>query len=119
MAFADATPLTPLKLTALAATTLPSLSAVDGTDGNTFPVSVGTLLRVINGSGGSITVTVHTNYERAGLALPDKTFTVSASGDVIFAFGDPIDTFWYDRATRMAWVEFSSGTSVTAAVYQP
>lgn len=120
MAFADAVALTPVPLTALAATSIAAaLTAADGTNGNKFPVSANTILRVKNGSGAEITVTVHTNRVIGGLTLPDKTFTVAlTTGDVLFRFGDPLDIFWYDAATRMGWITFSAVTTVTVKVYE-
>lgn len=120
MAFASAVALVPVPLTPLTETSIAAaLTAADGTNGNTFPINPGTILRVKNGAGAPITVTVHTKRVIGGLTLPDDTFTVAATtGDVLYRFGDPLDIFWYDPATRYGWIEFSSATTVTVKVYE-
>ena len=117
--FASAVALTPVPLTALAATSIAAaLTAADGTNGNKFTVNPNTILRVKNG-GSQITVTVHVSKTVGGLVVPDLTFTVAATtGDTLFRFGDPLDIFWYDPATRTGWVEFSAVTTVTVKVYE-
>lgn len=117
MAYADATALTPINLSEKAAVSVATLTAVDGTDGNSFNANAKTLLRVVNAAGAPITVTVHTNRSVEGLAVADDTFSVPATtGDVIYSGFSNI-FHWND--TGGVWVEFSSGTSVTAQVIQP
>lgn len=116
MAFADAVALTPIALVEKAATSVATLAAVDGTNGNKFYANAKTLLRVKNASGAPITVTVNTNRSVEGLAVADDTFTVAATtGDVVYTgFTD----IFHQNATGEVHVEFSSGTSVTAQVIQ-
>lgn len=117
MAFADAVALTPIELTPMAAVSLATLTAVDGTNGNKFVANKNTILRVKNASGGQITVTVHVNYTVHDLVVPDDTFTVAATtGDVAYTgFQDIFD----QNAVGEVWVTFSAATSVTAQVINP
>lgn len=119
MAFASAVSLTPVPLTPGAALSIAAaLTAADGTNGNRFILNPNTFLRVKNGAGSQITVTVHTNRVIAGQTLPDDTFTVAATtGDVLYKFDQPIDVFW-QTGTNEAWIEFSSATTVTVKVYE-
>ncbi len=116
MAFSDAVALTPITLVEKTAVSVVTLAAVDGTNGNKFYANAKTILRVKNGSGGDITVTVNTNRSVEGLAVADDTFTVPATtGDVMYTgFTD----IFHQNATGEVHVEFSSGTSVTAQVIQ-
>lgn len=124
MAFADAVVLTPVTLTKLSAVVVSAaLSAADGTNGNKFLANAGTILRVKNLSEAQITVTVHTNLVRAGLTLPDKTFTVAAATgiplvavDALFQFDD-LPAF-YQNDLKQVWVTFSAVTDVSVKVYQ-
>lgn len=117
MAFVDAVALTPIQLTELTAVSIATLAAADGTNGNKFVANRRSLLRVKNASGGSITVTLHTNYTVHGLTVPDKTFTVPATtGDVLFSgFADIFD----QDASGDVWITFSAVTSVTVQVINP
>ena len=118
MAFADATAVTVTTLPTRTATSIASgtLTAVDGTNGNKFVANRDTILRVVNGSGGSLTVTVNTNYTVYGLTVPDATFTVANSGDVLWT---GFETIFHQNEQKQVHVEFSTGSSVTMAVYQP
>lgn len=116
MAFADATALTPIRMSEKAAVSVATLSSVDGTNGNKFFANSKTLLRVKNASGGSVTVTVKSNREVEGLAVADDTFSVAATtGDVIYSGFSPV---FHQNTTGEVWITFSSGTSVTAQVIQ-
>lgn len=118
--YASAVALTPIQLTPGTTKSVATMTAVDGTDGNKFSARNGTQLRVKNASGSQITVTVHTNFTKAGLALPNLTFTVPlTTGDVVFQFDNSVEIFWQSRSSKQVWVEFSSPTSVTAQVIQP
>lgn len=67
-----------------------------------------TLLRVINGSGGDITVTIVSSFTRVGLALADQPVTVTA-GEARWV--GPFDTSTFGTTTT---VTYSATTSVTA-----
>lgn len=117
MAFASAVALTPIQLTALTDISIATLAAADGTNGNRFVCNRNTIFRVKNGSGAPITVTVHANYSRDGLTLPDKTYSVAATtGDEVIT--GLTDTF-LQSGTNEAWVEYSAVTTVTVQVLQP
>lgn len=116
MAFSSAVAITPVALTPLTAvvgTTLPVTP--DATHGNKFIANERTILRVKNGSGAQITVTVNTNRTIDGLTLPDDSFTVAASADVFYT--GFTRSFW-QNSDREVHVEFSATSSVTVAVYQ-
>lgn len=120
MSYANAVAITPISAATLTAVSIATLTAADGTNGNKFSANKRTLLRVKNGSGSIVTVTLHSNYSISGLALPDKTFTVPATtGDVIFSgfqsFEDEVPT----DSDIDVWVEFSAVTTVTIQVIQP
>lgn len=117
MSFASAVALTPIQLTPLTDISIATLTAADGTNGNRFVCNRNTLLRVKNASGSPITVTLHANFTRDGLTLPDKTWSVSATtGDEVVT--GITDTF-IQSGTNEAWIEFSAVTSVTVQVLQP
>ncbi len=120
MAFASAVVLTPVAFTPGASTSIAAaLTAADGTHGNRFILNPNTLLRVKNGAGADITVTVNVNRMVGDLTVPDDTFTVTATtGDVIWKPNQPLDMYWIDPATREAHIEFSSATTVTVKVYE-
>lgn len=95
-----------------------ALTAVDGTNGNNFSNDGTTLLRVKNGSAGAITVTVKfasQAVDGATLVNPiGKTYSIPATtGDRLMG---PFPVVTYGSTVE---VTFSSGTTVTAAVYQP
>jgi hypothetical protein len=120
MSFASAVVLTPVAFTPGAATNIAAaLSSADGTNGNRFILNPNTLLRVKNGSGAEITVTVNISRTIGDQTVPDETFTVPATtGDVIWKPIDPLDMYWIDKATREAHIEFSAVTTVTVKVYE-
>lgn len=120
MSFASAVVLTPVAFTPGAEVSIAAaLTAADGTNGNRFILNPNTLIRVKNGSGASITVTVNINRTVGDLTLPDDTFTVAATtGDVIYKPNQPLDMYWIDQATHEAHIEFSAVTTVTVKVYE-
>lgn len=120
MSYAAAVALTPIQAVALTAVSIATLTAADATNGNKFSANKHTLLRVKNGSGSIVTVTVHVNYTKSGLVLPDLTFTVPATtGDVIFGgFSNLFDEDTADLDVD-AWVTFSAVTTVTCQVINP
>lgn len=117
MAYADAVALTPINLSDLTAVSVATLAAADGTNGNKFIANKNTIYRVKNASGSQITVTVHSNFTKDGLTLPDKTFVVAATTGDVFYTGFT-STFWQD-SDKYVWTTYSAVTTVTVAVYQP
>lgn len=72
-------------------------------------------LRVTNGSGSSITVTVQTPKTVGGLALADRSITVGAGATVYIALGN---ADLYRRAEDgLIYVDFSAVTSVTVQAF--
>lgn len=116
--FASAVALNPIQLAPLSTVSVATMTTPDGTNGNKFVVKPGAILRVKNASGAQITVTIHVNYKRQGLTLPNLTFTVAATtGDVEFQFPQVVKDFYWSGKT--AWVEFSAVSSVTCQVVYP
>lgn len=94
----------------------PVTYAAASAGGDTFPVpSSATSLRVKNGSGSPMTVTLAfpgtTSY---GVANPSRTSaSIAAGGEVVIG---PIPQSAVDTNTGVASVTYSSATSVTVAV---
>lgn len=117
MTYAAATRLTPVEVTIAGLALTGALTAVDGTNGNKFECAPGdTFLRVKNGAGADITVTIDTPATFRGLAVADQTVVVVATtGDVLIG---PFDAaLHFQPGTNDVFVTFSSGTTVTAKVY--
>lgn len=92
-----------------------ALTAVNLTDGNSFPWGPRRYLRVVNGDTNPLTVTVQTpvTVGAQALAVADLTITVAASGDVLIG---PIGPECR-RTDGSVWVDYSGATaSVTATV---
>lgn len=82
--------------------------------GNAVAPAYGRCIRVKNGSGSAVTVTVPTPGTIDGLAIADRTVTVPATtGDVLIALGRG-DA--YRQADGTVWLDYSAVTSVTVAV---
>lgn len=90
-------------------------AAVDNSNGNTFVNTGVERLIVINGSGGSLTVTVAlpTSSRSLGGLVTTKTYTVGAGKTAILG---PFDPGTFNQSTGVVNVDWSTGTSVTAAV---
>lgn len=123
MTYALATRLTPQQIgPALAKLDLtsPGLAAVDGVNGNKFAVTPRTLLRVKSTNGGIVTVTADVIDTLSGLTVTDPTFTVPATtGDVIYPIGLLCAHLRAKTGYDDAFITYSDGASVTAAVYEP
>lgn len=117
MAFADAVLVTPISLPVRVATSIETLVAADGTNGNKFVANENTILRVKNAGGAEITVTVVANYTVSGLVVANATFTVPATtGDVLWT---GFAALFRQNAAKQIHVTFSAVTSVTIQVIQP
>lgn len=82
--------------------------------GNAVVLAYGRCLRVKNGSGSIITVTLPTPGTVDGLAIADRTVSVPATtGDVLIALGRG-DAYRQPDAT--ASIDYSAITSVTVCV---
>lgn len=81
--------------------------------GDTAPIGDRLWLEVRNGAGASMTVTLaaHRQLEYGG-ALPDKVYTVPASGEVRV----PLLAAYTDGTDGLAHITYSSTTTVTRAV---
>jgi len=87
--------------------------AVDQPNGDAFVIEKPTVVLFNNGSGGSLTVTLNLPASRhtANDAVT-KTFAV-ANGDIGVAVLDPA---LYIQSDGKAWLDYSTGSSVTVAV---
>lgn len=88
--------------------------SVDNTNGDEFDNNGNTVLLVSNGSGGPLTVTITTP---AGIRSVNEIVTKSlvvADGDVGFA--GPFPQAIFNQTTGRVYLDWSTGTTVTAAV---
>lgn len=84
-----------------------------GAGGDTCPPDDRVALRVKNGSGSSITVTIVAPGSTWGVAIPDPTVSVPATtGDVLIALPPGLA----DPATGLVGVSYSATASVTVAL---
>jgi hypothetical protein len=86
-------------------------------DGHILDGGGDVILKVTNGSGGSINVTVQTPATQAGLAVSEQIVAVAAGATKYIGRFDPST---YDRPTGaadpgMVYVDFSAVASVTVA----
>lgn len=99
--------------------TLSTLAAADAVNGEVIDTGR-VYLHVHNGGGAPITVTVHATVVVDGLAVTDLAVAVAAGTDMKIG---PFNPTTFGRlapstdATR-AYVDYSSGTSVTRGVFQ-
>lgn len=88
-------------------------------DGHMYPNSGKEKVRVANGSGASIDVTIQTGATYRGLALADKVVAVPA-GETRFI--GPFDRATYNQPTGAdagkVYIDTSAQTSVTLAVFR-
>lgn len=84
----------------------PTANAVSASDD--FTNDGRTVLRVVNGSGGSLTVTAVTSYTQDGMALADNPVTVA---DGVTKIVGPFPVRSYGSTTT---VQYSATSSVTA-----
>ncbi len=93
-----------------------TLGAVDAVNGNSFLNLVGdNLLIVKNGGAGALTVTIKIAPTVDGNAVASKTATVAAGAQSIIG---PFPAGIYNQVDGSVYVDFSTGTSITAAVLQ-
>lgn len=90
-------------------------NAADNSNGNTFPNDGKTFLVVVNGSGGSLTVTV------TGATTPDRTYGQTLTKTYTVANGatrfiGPFSQAAFNQSTGVVNVDWSTGTSVTCGV---
>lgn len=98
-------------------TVLPAAAAVDAPNGNKFTNNGHARLRVINGAGAPITVTIITNgtYSAGGVAYAIADLTPSVTNGTEKTFG-PFDQTLFNDANGDVLVDWSSGTTITAQV---
>lgn len=99
----------------------PSYTAVDAANGEVFDNAVqDKFLHVKNGSGAGITVTVGVGATVDGLTVPDLAISIGAGAEKIIG---PFPNSIYGQAdvdsgiTQGVLVDYSAGTSVTAALF--
>ena len=89
-------------------------------DGNAYPNTGSEIVHVINGSGGSITVTAVTPATQAGLAIADLAVAIPAGEDRFIGrlskktFNQPSGA-----DADKVYLDYSSVTSLTVAVLRP
>lgn len=93
-----------------------ALAAVDQPNGNQFANDGMCFLYVKNGSGSSINVTISTPGNVDGLAVADLVVAVPATtGERMIG---PFPPGIYNQSDGNVYVDYSSGTSVTAGVFR-
>jgi hypothetical protein len=106
------TALTPIKPTSAGtALTYSAVSAAAAPDGNYFEFDGSALLLVNNASGGSIDLTVDVPVSVDGVAVADRVIACPAGAVTIFK-----PNAAHRQANGQVHVNFSSATSVTAAI---
>lgn len=95
---------------------VPATEAANVLGNSVVPAAAGTALRVTNGSGGSINVTVQTpGVVDNDLALPDRVVAVAAGATKYIAgLANPV----YRQSDGTVLVDYSAVTTVTVAVLQ-
>jgi hypothetical protein len=92
-------------------------AATSGAGGDEFANDGHTFIEVVNGGGGSITVTLDIKVTVDGNAVTDRTVTVAAGARK--RIGPFPTAFYNDPTTGRAKVTFSGVTSVTVEAIQP
>jgi hypothetical protein len=92
-----------------------AVAAVDQPNGNSFANTGLEKVIVVNGSGGSLTVTVAipANQRSLGGLATSKTYSVSNSKTAILG---PFDPSIFNQTTGVVNIDWSTGTSVTCSV---
>ena len=90
-----------------------TFASVDNVNGNEFTNDGRCALYVKNASGGSINVTVGTPGVVDGLAVADLVVAVGAGVNKLIG---PFPAGIYNQTGGLVYVDWSAGTSVTAAV---
>jgi len=120
MAYASAVVLTPVEIARTGISASDPLTAPTETHGNKFVDNGRTLLRVLNGSVGEITVTVYVERLVDGLVVPDLEVVVAATADEDGLDDQMIGPFTsnFHQTDGYVWVTFSAVADVTVAVYR-
>ena len=90
-----------------------SLTAANA-DGHSVAFRDTLFLRVTNGSGSSITVTVQTPKTVSGLAVADRAITVAAGATTYINLGN---AELYRQSSGVVYVDFSAVTTVTVQAF--
>lgn len=107
------TAITPLEITI--AGVAPTFAPADNGNGMSFVNDGNTLLEVKNTGGGACTVTLTTPGKVGGIDIVDPTVIVPiTTGDRIIG---PFQPDIFNQAGGIVFVDFSTGTGVTVAVY--
>lgn len=107
----------PVTTTARAGVVVPAATAVDAVNGNQFVNTGREVLQVTNGGASPITVTF---TAQAGFSVGTATYPVTnptgtVTNGTTKQFG-PFDKGLFNDPTGNVWVDWSSGTTVTALV---
>lgn len=120
MAYASSVALTIQEISKTGKSVTEDLIAPTATHGNKFINNGKTFLRVKNGSGGDITVTIDTPGTVSGLAIADLVVTVKATGDangLDFQDIGPFDTN-FNQSDGYVWAVFSAVTDILVGAYR-
>lgn len=90
-----------------------TMTAVDGTNGNQWSYTGRRVLMVTNDSASAVTVTINSNANVHGLTVPNRTVSVAAGATALIPEGSEAR-----QDDGMVYVDWSAGTSVTAAVLE-
>lgn len=93
----------------------PAMASAAG-GGDTFTPTNNQFLEVVNGGGGSITVTVSTPATYRGLAVADLSVSVTNGQRRFIRLGPPDAVM--DPTTGLGSITYSGVTSVTVGVFQ-
>jgi hypothetical protein len=108
----------PVITTAVAGVTVPAATAVDATNGNSFPNTGREQIQITNGGGAPITITFKAQftYNTGGVSYPaaDVVRTLAAGATKVYG---PFDKQFFNDGSGSVGVDFSAGTSVTAQVF--
>jgi hypothetical protein len=92
-----------------------TLTAVDAANGNQWTYKGDQLLVVRNGGGAGITATVKSATTVDGLAVPDRAVTIAAGATAVIQEA----AVARQASNGKVYVDWSSGTSVTAGLIDP
>lgn len=94
----------------------PTFNAAMAVDGNSFKNDGNVIIDVKNGSASPITVTIQTPAKVQSIDLAEIVVTVPATtGDKVIG---PFDPSLFNQADGSVYVDFSSATTVTIAVFR-
>lgn len=120
MAYASAVAITPVEITRTGVSADETMVSATATHGNKFLNDGKTFLRVVNGDGSPITVTINTPGSVDGQGIADLDVTVAATGD-----GDGLDDKLigpfpktFEQSDGYVWAVCSAITSVTVGAFR-